>query len=130
MTYAKVILNLLLSLMVICLTGCFASNPEDIEVFFNQVPLNTEVTLVNQPIKVGWFGGQLYIEIHPPMVEDEVSDEQMLEQALKLVREKVADHPELAVRWSLLRKAVGAKNGIPQIISRDDTVQASTVLLQ
>ena len=109
--------------------GCVRMYPEDIEVFFDQVSVNTEVTLVNQPIKVGWYGGQLYIEIHPPMEEDKVSDETLLEQALELVRAKVGDHPEIAVRWSLLREAVASKNGMPQIISRDKTMRASNLSL-
>ena len=110
--------------------GCVRMYPEDMEVFFDQVPVNTEVTLVNQPIKVGWYGGQLYIEIHPPMDEDKVSDEQLLEQALTLVRAKVGENPQIAVRWSLLRQAVAEKSGIPQIISRDESVQALSLTRQ
>ncbi len=104
--------------------GCVRMYPEDIEAFFELVPINTAVTLVNQPIKIGWYGGQLYMEIHPPMEEDKVDDEALLQQALDLVKAKLGENPRVAIRWSLLREAVAAKNGMPQIISRDDVVRA------
>ncbi len=99
--------------------GCVRMYPEDIEVFFAQVPLNTKVTLVNQPVKFGWHGEHLYIEIHPPMEEDHVEDDELLEQAIELVKEKLKDSPSVAIKWSLLKKAVELRNGIPQVISNE-----------
>ncbi len=100
--------------------GCVRMYPEDIEVFFEQVPLYTKVTLVNQPVKLGWHGEHLYIEIHPPMEEDSVSDDELLNQAVELVKKKLIDSPSVAIKWSLLRQAVKLRNGIPQIISNDE----------
>ncbi|MDO6461468.1 L,D-transpeptidase family protein [Granulosicoccaceae sp. 1_MG-2023] len=99
--------------------GCMRMYPEDIEEFFQQVPLNTPVTLVNQPIKAGWFGGSLYLEIHPPMDEEQVSAEALLQQAVEVVKEKTDGH-EVVVRWSMLRKAVQEQSGIPVRISAGD----------
>ncbi len=99
--------------------GCVRMYPEDIEAFFDQVPVNTKVTLVNQPIKLGWFAEKLYIEIHPPMDEDHVTDEQLLTQAIDLVKEKIQEGHNVAIKWSLLRTAVSRRNGIPQVISNN-----------
>ena len=44
--------------------GCIRMFPEDIEVFFDQIPVGTEVTIVNQPVKFGWRDGQLHMEAH------------------------------------------------------------------
>jgi len=38
--------------------------PEDLEQLFGKVAVNTPVTIVNQPFKVGWLGEDLYLEVH------------------------------------------------------------------
>ena len=41
--------------------GCIRMLPEDIEKLFPQIPTGTPVTIVNQPVKAGWYGGKLYL---------------------------------------------------------------------
>jgi len=55
--------------------GCIRMFPEDIEWLFPQVPVNTPVRIVNQPIKLGWSGDDLYLEVHPPLEEGGASEE-------------------------------------------------------
>ena len=45
--------------------GCIRLYPEDIERLFNAVPVGETVTVINQPVKAGWSGDKLYLEIHP-----------------------------------------------------------------
>lgn len=45
--------------------GCVRMFPEDIEFLFTQVGLNTQVRIVNEPVKMGWDGDQLLMEVHP-----------------------------------------------------------------
>lgn len=45
--------------------GCIRLYPEDISWLFAHVPEGTPVTVVDQPVKVGWSGGALYLEVHP-----------------------------------------------------------------
>ena len=45
--------------------GCVRMFPEDIEYLFAQVDLNTGVRIINQPVKMGWDGDQLVLEVHP-----------------------------------------------------------------
>lgn len=45
--------------------GCIRLYPADIEVLFKRVSVGTPVTIVEQPTKVGWVGGELYVEVHP-----------------------------------------------------------------
>jgi L,D-transpeptidase ErfK/SrfK len=49
--------------------GCIRMLPEDIEKLFPQLPAGTPVRIVNQPVKAGWYGAKLYIEVHPPLDE-------------------------------------------------------------
>ena len=46
-------------------SGCIRMYPEDIVSLFERVPVNTPVTVVDQPVKLGWIGGDLYLEAHP-----------------------------------------------------------------
>jgi L,D-transpeptidase ErfK/SrfK len=45
--------------------GCIRLYPEWIEKLFAWVPVGTKVTVVDQPIKLGWRGDELYIEVQP-----------------------------------------------------------------
>jgi L,D-transpeptidase ErfK/SrfK len=44
--------------------GCVRMFPEDIEFLFDQVGINTEVRIINEPVKMGWDGEQLHLEVH------------------------------------------------------------------
>jgi len=44
--------------------------PEDIGFFFGQVPLNTPVRIINEPVKIGWDGDALIVEVHETLEFD------------------------------------------------------------
>lgn len=53
--------------------GCIRLYPENIESLYKVVGAGTPVTVVDQPVKVGWSGGALHIEVHPTQAEaDEI----------------------------------------------------------
>ena len=59
--------------------GCIRMFPEDIEYLFKQVALNTPVRIINEPVKLGWDGEQLVMEVHrslatAPEAPDDASD--------------------------------------------------------
>jgi len=45
--------------------GCIRMFPEDIEFLFPNVDVNTPVRIINEPVKLGWFGNELVMEVHP-----------------------------------------------------------------
>jgi L,D-transpeptidase ErfK/SrfK len=45
--------------------GCIRMFPEDIEYLFPNVDVNTPVRIINTPVKIGWFGDELVLEVHP-----------------------------------------------------------------
>ena len=47
--------------------GCMRLYPVDIEELYKMVAVDTPVRIVNQPQKVGWDAGRLYVEVHPPL---------------------------------------------------------------
>jgi L,D-transpeptidase ErfK/SrfK len=51
--------------------GCVRLYPNDIAAVFDRVPVGTPVRITNEPALVGWHDGQLYLEVHPALEEDE-----------------------------------------------------------
>src|SRR3569833_703353 len=49
--------------------GCLRMYPEDFEALFPQIPVGTPVHIIDQPYKVGWHNGALFLESHTPMTE-------------------------------------------------------------
>jgi len=75
--------------------GCIRMYPEDIEHLFGLVSVNTQVLLVDEPVKVGKRGGSIFLSVHQPL--DEGEDE----EAPPLAR------VSLAMVMQQLRKSVG-----------------------
>ena len=44
--------------------GCIRMFPEDIRFLFEQVSVDTPVRIINEPVKVGWNGDELVMEVH------------------------------------------------------------------
>ncbi|MDC9728589.1 MAG: L,D-transpeptidase family protein [Methyloprofundus sp.] len=90
--------------------GCIRMYPKDIEKLFPLVKVGTVVTIVNQPVKVGWFEGDLYIEVHPPLEEHQFED--LLSLSLDLIEQK-NDEQLLIINSKALKQAIINKNGLP-----------------
>ncbi|MBS1247263.1 MAG: hypothetical protein H6R48_52 [Proteobacteria bacterium] len=96
--------------------GCVRMYPEDIEHLFGMVPVGTPVRLVDQPVKVGRLNGQLMVESHAPLEEDNLPIKVTLEQAHQAVIAKTGpDMP--GVDQVTLELAVEQVSGIPVPIS-------------
>lgn len=44
--------------------GCIRMFPEDIDYLFEQVGVDTPVEIINEPVKMGWDGDELVLEVH------------------------------------------------------------------
>lgn len=97
--------------------GCIRMYPEDIEQFYPEVAVGTPVEIVNQPVKVGWLGDTLFVEVHPPLEEYGTTPEELRSEALRLAQEAEARRPVELLGRELLR-AVEEQRGIPVAISR------------
>jgi L,D-transpeptidase ErfK/SrfK len=45
--------------------GCIRLYPNDIADLFARVAIGTRVRVVDEPVKLGWIGGELYLEVNP-----------------------------------------------------------------
>lgn len=108
--------------------GCIRMYPEDIEGLFADIPVGTSVHLVNQPIKVGWMADGLFVELHPPLEEDEPDYQDYMQRVLDAVADMLASQPgdtgglnsnrRLSLNGEALRQAVEERSGIPVLITR------------
>ena len=62
--------------------GCIRMFPEDIDYLFGRVSVDTAVRIINEPVKVGWNGEELFVEVHatlemaPPEIESAETSEE------------------------------------------------------
>lgn len=86
--------------------GCIRMFPEDIEYLFERVGINTAVTIINMPVKMGWDGDELVLEVHrtlesPPPEDaslEAVADVLMAEAATALTEAAAVEEiPDAAV---------------------------------
>jgi L,D-transpeptidase ErfK/SrfK len=92
--------------------GCIRLYPENIERFFHEVETGIPVRIIDKPYKAGWLNGELYVQVHPPLVE--------------YVQEKGHNHTELIDAvisklmkdtrrpdWDQLQTYANQKTGLP-----------------
>lgn len=99
--------------------GCIRMYPEDIERLFPEVKRGTSVTIVNQPIKVGWLKNTLYIEVHPDLEVPKEDSEQYYIHRLELALTKIQEANDgylPVLNGALLRQALEQQSGVPVAI--------------
>lgn len=121
--------------------GCVRMFPEDIEYLFGKVDVSTVVRIVNEPVKMGWDGDQLVMEVHPileatfPAVDesaaedggDDVGDdvtEDVVESKdpLTYVTEQfivTTDERAGQLDWYLVEQIVNRSDGIPTPVGQE-----------
>ena len=97
--------------------GCLRLYPEDIETIYQEVAVGTPVQIVNQPVKVGWLAGTLYMEVHPPLEEDLAGKAALMTTALDVLDAALKKRPT-AISGRAVNQAVQEQRGIPVPISR------------
>jgi L,D-transpeptidase ErfK/SrfK len=97
--------------------GCIRMYPEDIERLFPLVNVGTPVYLVNQPVKLGWSNGTLYMEVHQPLDEDRMTYEQLLDSAMDLIQNKTKQQ-QIVLDGAAVKQALQQPTGIPVAISK------------
>ena len=63
--------------------GCVQLFPEDIESLFAQVAVGTPVRIINEPQLLGWYGDNLFLEVHPALEDDRRDLDQRLDALIK-----------------------------------------------
>jgi len=117
--------------------GCVRMFPEDIEYLFGKIDVSTAVRIINEPVKMGWDGDQLVMEVHPvlavvvPQPDEDVQKEGTSEPDVVIVENKdpltyvteqfIATTGERAgqLDWHLAEKIVDRSDGIPTSVGQE-----------
>ncbi len=97
--------------------GCMRLYPEDIEQFFNMIPVGTQVRVVNQPYLLGWHEGQLYLQPYD-VLEDDSRDwkkgqQKLLTKSLSPhLAQDIKEHKE-QIDWKLVAALSQDPRGVP-----------------
>lgn len=93
--------------------GCMRFYPQHIEHLYDMVPTNTMVTFLNEPVKYGFLGNDLLMEVHPPLEEDELSVAGLKEKALAQLERFLKPYPDHIVNYDMVNLAVQQQSGVP-----------------
>ena len=99
--------------------GCIRLHPTGIEKLFNDVQVNTPVTIVNQPYKVGWRDQLLYVETHSEIEEQQQAASRNLTEFVQLVvtKSKEREQENYQILWEKGYMEARAKRGVPFLMS-------------
>src|SRR5579864_3325985 len=111
--------------------GCIRLYPEDIEQFFNMVPIGTQVRVVNQPFPFGWSRGQLYLQPYD-VLEDDARDwskaqRKLLDKSLSPAMQQQLKSRGEHIDWNLVATLTHSPRGIPVPVSTADASLAQVL---
>lgn len=111
--------------------GCIRLYPRDAEAIFELTNVGTAVRIVNEPFKVGLSQGQVLLEVHPHLEEDQAAFADQYSHVVKLLLARGADY-SIHLVWTDIRRALETRNGIPQIVGsyRPKTIPATSAALE
>ncbi len=98
--------------------GCIRLYPEDISRLYADVPLETPVRVINEPVKLGWSDGDMYLEVQPPLRQaDRVEatgrfEREPLPEVEALIHVSAGDAAG-RLDWLAIGQALTARSGVP-----------------
>lgn len=91
--------------------GCIRMYPEGVEELYPNVGIDTPVTIIDQPYKVGWRGEDLYLEV-------QTGEKSVRRDARSVIPESIVNAEGVVIDWALVERAVKEDTGIPQVVGR------------
>ena len=95
--------------------GCMRMYPEDIERLFDLTPVGTRVALINEPVKISRFGGEVWLEVHPPVDEKGQVLGVDLEVFESRLNELLGD-AQVIIDWEMALRALREATGMPVLV--------------
>ena len=100
--------------------GCIRLYPEDIEVLFEKVKIGTKVTIIDEPLKLGWRDNTLYMELSPTQEQADWIAEyrQPVNMTTPEIYDKITGFggKDTSINWYEVERAIQRRDGIPTAI--------------
>jgi len=111
--------------------GCIRLYPEDIEKFYEMIPLGTQVRVVNQPFLFGWHAGQLYLQAYTVFEDDarhwDQARKTLLMKSLSPRLAKLLAGSHRQIDWDAIAVLTRAPRGVAVPVSMSATAVAVAV---
>lgn len=96
--------------------GCIRLYPESIANLIGQVPVGTQVRIIDQPARSGWRGKALYLEVDPAGDDPETKHDETIWVELRAQLEnRAAGRAE--IDWAKARAAFERADGVPVVVA-------------
>jgi L,D-transpeptidase ErfK/SrfK len=89
--------------------GCIRLYPENVKKLYEQTPVNTPVSIVNQPYLIGQRNGVVYMEVHAPMENLDTDELGKIYAKLRNIEKKSAH----TLDWKKVKETLAEARGIP-----------------
>lgn len=103
--------------------GCIRMYPEDIKELFALARVGTPVTVIDEPVKIGWHKGEMYLEVH--VTKDQIDQIEARgtfdPRPLPGLRQRVlvaAGAEAGRVDWEAVERAAAERRGYPIRVTR------------
>jgi L,D-transpeptidase ErfK/SrfK len=106
--------------------GCIRLYPEDIESFYDMIPVGTQVRVVNQPFLFGWKNGELYMQASGALQDEDANGQAQgqpdaVPKAVLKRIDKQVKHHEADLNVDLVNELAKDPRGIPVVVTRTDS---------
>lgn len=113
--------------------GCVRLLPEDVATLFELAPVGTKVRIIDEPYKIAWHKGNLYMEAHPPLEASESDDEvevkteerfkpsSLMQSLTSAIGTRGFEQIDWLAAESMAQGTNGLPQGIPALVA-DETV--------
>lgn len=103
--------------------GCIRLYPEDIRQLFTEVSVGTRVRVTDEPIRLAWVAGELYLAVSPSRKQmDQIdNNERVAPDIPPDLNARVADAAGLEferIDWKVVNKIALQRSGVPAPITR------------
>lgn len=105
-------------------SGCLRMYNHDIKKLYDQIPVGTKVTVIDEPVKTAWVDNVFYVEAHPNaqqadgIVKNNTNiDYKVSQTELDSIMKDVGDKQD-DIDWGKVRKALRYRPGYPIAVSK------------
>ncbi len=96
--------------------GCVRLYPNDIKELYYSTSAGAAVHIINEPVKVGWYAGALYLEVHTPLDEFYLTENELVALAADKIRQDTQGL-DIKLHTQRIREAVRQRTGLPVRLS-------------
>jgi len=89
--------------------GCIRLYPEDVKKLYENTPVKTPVSIVNQPYLIGQRNGVVYMEVHAPVEDLDTVEFDKIYAKLRNIEKESGR----TLDWSKVKKVLAEARGIP-----------------